>query len=398
MPLFLSQRLSNPKTPPYYQRTYSVYKYKYNIKYIQVQVYLFVMAENSELYDLLVRVKNGYDPGWAYYSRYDDNLDDIRFNEKNPGLSSVNIVFSDYDDYLKLYSDLLDEDDIYYLKLFLSNQYQNDFDRYQLQEEWEQGYVASYLNDENKELIDRIAYFISKDSVRMDFTNKSKLLYKEYEGEIDNIMWEWSDIEHNCRMDIIQDEIIDEFSNKFYNLGIKEVVPLYKYKCSVNTLIRLFDMFGLQSGTIFDLFKKILEVNQVSVGSYYNEMYWNTNCTNFDMESFNRSANWNLTRIYEHILDDEKFVDVEEFYDIKNAVDKEFGFDKWNKIKTKENLYFKVDDVDPATNKIIISFRNNESDDREEKRSMTYDELKRMETQYELFNEIKKLRKKIFLN
>ena len=211
-------------------------------------------------------------------------------------------------------------------------------------------------------------------------------------------MWEWSDIEHNCRMDIIQDEIIDEFSNKFYNLGIKEVVPLYKYKCSVNTLIRLFDMFGLQSGTIFDLFKKILEVNQVSVGSYYNEMYWNTNCTNFDMESFNRSANWNLTRIYEHILDDEKFVDVEEFYDIKNAVDKEFGFDKWNKIKTKENLYFKVDDVDPATNKIIISFRNNESDDREEKRSMTYDELKRMETQYELFNEIKKLRKKIFLN
>ena len=215
------------------------------------------MAENSELYDLLVRVKNGYDPGWAYYSRYDDNLDDIRFNEKKPGLSSVNIVFSDYDDYLKLYSNLLDEDDIYYLKLFLSNQYQNDFDRYQLREEWEQGYVASYLNDENKELIDRIAYFISKDSVRMDFANKSKLLYKEYEGEIDNIMWEWSDIEHNCRMDIIQDEIIDEFSNKFYNLGIKEVVPLYKYKCSVNTLIRLFDMFGLQSETIFDLFKKI---------------------------------------------------------------------------------------------------------------------------------------------
>ena len=156
-------------------------------------------------------------------------------------------------------------------------------------------------------------------------------------------------------------------------------------------------MFGLQSGTIFDLFKKILEVNKVSVNSYYNEMYWNTSCTNFDMESFNRSANWNLTRIYEHILDDEKFVDVEEFYNVKNAVEKEFGFDKWNKIKTKENLYFKVDDVDPSTNKIIISFRNNESDNREEKRSVTYDELHRMQTQYELFNEIRKIRDKIFL-
>ena len=154
-------------------------------------------------------------------------------------------------------------------------------------------------------------------------------------------------------------------------------------------------MFDLKSGTIFDVFKKILEVSKVSVNSYYGESYWNTNCDNFDMESFNRSANWNLTRIYDHILDDEKFVDVEEFYDIKNAVEKEFGFDKWNKIKTKENLYFKVDDVDPTTNKIIISFRNNENDNREEKRSVTYDELHRMQTQYELFNERRKIIKKL---
>jgi hypothetical protein len=44
------------------------------------------MEKTSEIYDLLLRVKNGYDPGWStYFSRYDDLLDDIRFNDKSPG-------------------------------------------------------------------------------------------------------------------------------------------------------------------------------------------------------------------------------------------------------------------------------------------------------------------------
>jgi hypothetical protein len=43
------------------------------------------MEKTSEIYDLLLRVKNGYDPGWStYFSRYDDLLDDINFNKKNP--------------------------------------------------------------------------------------------------------------------------------------------------------------------------------------------------------------------------------------------------------------------------------------------------------------------------
>jgi hypothetical protein len=53
-----------------------------------------------------------------------------------------------------------------------------------------------------------------------------------------------------------------------------------------------------------------------------------------------------------------------------------------------------IDDVDPKNNKIIITLRNSNSNNLEQNRSLTFNELKRMETQYELFNESKKIKKK----
>jgi len=50
-----------------------------------------------------------------------------------------------------------------------------------------------------------------------------------------------------------------------------------------------------------------------------------------------------------------------------------------------------VDKIDPKTNKIIVTFRNNMSDDREQKRSVDFEDLKRIETQYELFEQIKRI-------
>ena len=76
-------------------------------------------------------------------------------------------------------------------------------------------------------------------------------------------------------------------------------------------------------------------------------------------------------------------------------IEKEYGFDKWIKINTKENLYFNINEIDPKTNKITITIKNNNNT--EEVRSVTYDELQRMQTQYELFNEIRKIQDKIFL-
>ena len=85
-----------------------------------------------------------------------------------------------------------------------------------------------------------------------------------------------------------------------------------------------------------------------------------------------------------------------EFINIQQKVDKEYGFDNWLPIKTDKNKMFKVDKIDPKTNKIIISIRDNTinrnvSDQLSQKRSVDFEELKRLETQYELFEEIKRI-------
>ena len=359
------------------------------------------MEENSSIYDLLLKVKNGYDPGWStYYSRYDDLLDDIRFNDKSPGLSTVVITFRTYDDYFKLFDDdeLYDEDKRT-IQYFLNDQWSNENDSYELAQNWNDGYLQNYFDEENLELINNIVSILSNNSSKMSFEEKSQLIYDNFSDEVESITSEWSEIEHNCKIREIQKSLYEEFGNQFYTMGIREVSPLYKYRVSVNVLIRLFNMFNFQDKNIFDVLKNIIDNNGESYGSDYNEMYWNISCDDdeFDTEGFNRDANWYLSKIYDKILDDDKYVDVYEYFNIKDLIEKEYGFDKWIKINTKENLYFKVDDVDPETNKIIISFRNNESDNREEKRSVTYDELQRMQTQYELFNEIRKIQDKIFL-
>ena len=356
------------------------------------------MEENSEIYDLLLKVKNGYDPGWSsYYSRYDDLLDDIRFNDKSPGLSTVVITFRTYDDYFKLFDeDELYDEDIRTIQYFLNDQWENDnYDTYELAQNWNQGYLQNYFDEENLELINNIVSILSNNSSTISFEEKSQLMHDNFNDEVESITSEWSEIEHNCKINQIQKSLYEEFGNQFYTMGIREVSPLYKYRVSVNVLIRLFNMFNFQDKNIFDVLKNIIDNNGESYGSNYNEMYWNLGCDEFDTEGFNRNANWYLSKIYDAILDDDKYVDVYEYFHIKELIEKEYGFDKWIKINTKENLYFNINEIDPKTNKITITIKNNNNT--EEVRSVTYDELQRMQTQYELFNEIRKIQDKIFL-
>ena len=355
------------------------------------------MGENSEIYDLLTKVKNGYDPGWISYSKYDNLLDDIRFNEKTPGLSVVIIAFDNIDDYLDLYEDLTD-DDIYWIQRFLNGDYEPDSGRYEIQEGWSYGYIYEhYLNSENKEKIDKIVSMILKDSRNKSIGDRMSKFYDDFEDAAQNIYREWEYVEHNCKMDKGRQEVVDELGNNFINFGIREVSPLYKYRVSVNILIKLFDTIGNSSMSLKELLQYLIEKYHKSSYGWYHETYYSISCDDYDYESFNRNAEWYIDKTLEELYNSEEYLDVDEFFELKNIIEKDYGFDKWIRIPTKENLYFKVDEINPKTNKIVITFRNNESDNREEKRLVTYDELKRMQTQYELFNEIRKKRRKNFL-
>jgi hypothetical protein len=386
------------KTTPINQRTFVSINTNISVKVNKSKLFdiYFYMEETSKIYDLLLRVKNGYNPGWStYFSRYDDILDDIRFNDKSPGSSTVVIRFMSYDDYFKLFDeDELYDEDIRTIQYFLNNQWENDYDTYELSENWDGGHLQNYFNEENLELINNIVSILSNNSLKMSFEQKSQLIHDNFSDEVESITSEWSEIEHNCKISKIQELLYEEFGNQFYTMGIREESALYKYRVTVNSLIKLFNIFKLQDKNISDVLKEIIKINGESHGDNYNEMYWHTGCEDFDEESFNRDANRYLTKIYDKILDDDKYVDVYEYFHIKELIEKEYGFDKWNKINTKDDLYFNINEINPETNKINITIRSKNGD---EDRSVTYDELIRLQTQYELFNEIRKIQNKIFL-
>jgi hypothetical protein len=352
------------------------------------------MSENSEIYDLLVRVKNGYDPGWINLSGYDDLLEDIDFNRKNPGLSTVTIEFDEYDDFFDLFEDI-NSDDKSELRSFITNYYDNYYDYYRRDSsDWEYAYIYEFLNDENKERIDMLSDLTYKGGPDDDLRSKLKDLYDNFGSNIDEIISDWSQEEYDAKIKVIREDLKSEFSNLFVNFGIRDKYSFRSYTASVNILLRLFQVVGNKSQTLFQLLKSIIDRFDKNSHGWYNEMYYEASLKYFDEVSFNQSAKSSIDEMFDKLDGDEEHLDFEVYLYLLQLVKDEYGIDKWIPLKRDPNLSFRIDRVDPKTHKILISFKN-ENNNTEEKRSLTYDELKNLESQYELFNERRKIIKKL---
>jgi hypothetical protein len=343
----------------------------------------------SKVYELLVKIKNGYNPGWQSLGKYDSLLDDIVFNEKSPGLTKITIGFSDYEEYLKLFEDL-DQEDIHDVINNLDyDGYDNQY-RYETQGEWGEGRIYEYyLNDENKEKVDEIVSLLTKTPSDLSVEDRMGLFYDNFRDAADEITNAWATIESTCVGSKIYQELLDEFGNKFFTVGIIEVHPLRRYKTTVNTLIKLFNVVGNKSQTLEELLMSIIRKFDNDSHGGYDEMYWNTSCDDFDMVTFNGDAKWYIDRVYENIIDSNEYKDIYEYSEIISRIKSEYGFDKWIQSKLNPDLSFRIEDIDKKTNNLILIVKG--GDKAAEKRSMSYDEFKRFETQYELFEN-----KKIF--
>ena len=343
----------------------------------------------SKVYELLVKIKNGYDPGWRHLGSYDSLLDDIIFNEKSPGLTKITIGFSDYEEYLKLFEDL-DQDDIYDVINNLNYDGYDNQDRYETQGEWGEGRIYEYyLNNENKEKVDEIVSLLTKTPSDLSVEDRMGLFYDNFRDAADEITNAWATIESTCVGSKIYQELLDEFGNKFFTIGIIEVHPLRRYKTTVNTLIKLFNVVGNKSQTLEELLMSIIRKFDNDSHGGYDEMYWNTSCDDFDMVTFNGDAKWYIDRVYDKIVEGNEYKDIYEYSEIISRIKSEYGFDKWIQSKLNPDLIFRIEDIDKKTNNLILIVKG--GDKAAEKRSMSYDEFKRFETQYELFEN-----KKIF--
>jgi uncharacterized protein YihD (DUF1040 family) len=344
----------------------------------------------GETYEFLKSIYNGYEPRWNENGG-DKIIGEIKFNRSNPNNSIVVIEFNDEEDFLNIFD--LDENDIYEWRYYMSDYSNVDYDTYRYTEDWNEGDFFQYaFDDQNKEKLINIVrtFFPSTD---ITDTKKISLLANEIDSNfVDRVVDEYASEWETCVYNAARDEIRSEVENPFIKFGIKEKSLAYKYESTVGVLLTWYKQLKSEDVDLGGLLKGLIDkFDRNNYRGNWGEIRYNTDCHDWNNEAYQTYVSDRLDKIIEKYEEDERFVNYYEFIELQQKIDQEYGFGKWIPVKTDKNIYFKIDKIDPGTNKVIITFRNNQSDNREEQRSVEYDDLKRIETQYELFEEIKKI-------
>jgi hypothetical protein len=344
----------------------------------------------GKTFEFLKSVYYGYEPRWSENGG-DKIIDEIKFNSKSPSNSIVVIEFDNDEDFLNIFD--LDGDDIYEWRYYMSDYSNVDYDTYRYTEDWDEGDFIEYaFDDQNKEkLINIVRTFYPS----TDVTNRKKIseLMKEIDSNfVDRVVDEYASEWENCVYNSIRDEIRSELENPFIKFGIKQKSLAYKYETTVGVLLTWYKQLKSEDANLSGLLKEMIDkLDKNNYRGNWGELRYSTDCHDWNNDTYQSYVSNQIDKIIEKYEEDERFVDYYDFIELQQKVDQEYGFEKWIPVKTDENTYFKIDKIDPGTNKIIVTFRNNMSDEREQKRSVDFEDLKRIETQYELFEQIKRI-------
>lgn len=225
-----------------------IFKYPYLKPYVQD------IRGNSEIYDLLLKIKNGQKVNNWDANNFDPIVYDIKFNEQTPGKSRVKLKFDNYEDYWKLFD--LSDGDIWFANYVYSNYESYDFESEDfVDEDWKRGYLLRELNDENliklKEILKILSPELSQLRNDEEWEKSSSLLLTTFERESEEIMSDWLSERNNCKERGARKMMEDDCCNFFQNYGIFNMGNcFYSYVTTVSVLLSLYSMTGERHLTV----------------------------------------------------------------------------------------------------------------------------------------------------
>lgn len=336
----------------------------------------------SDVYKLLLAIKNGEKVTTNEMVRADDLIYGFRYNENNPIKSMIKIRFDNMEDYLKLFE--LDEYDID-LAVSVYSHYNNvnfvDYDHGY--NEWNEGYLLYEFSEENKIKFKQIVKLVLPSAVNLDEDSDKQEACKRVEDmfsrEIDYIISDWVDEQNECRNRGAKEWIEGDVCNYFDKFGIITQNCFYNYFSTVGILLSLYNTVKDKTFEIGDVFKD-LGYRANNLGGW-DENRWEIECNDFDSESFNRSVENQLDKILEKMEDSDDFVDVYKYSQIFDRITKNYNLN--HRYKTKTGREFFIRNIDPSTNKIIVQVNKKEGG--LEDRSYTEEEFNNFLISPELF-------------
>jgi len=348
----------------------------------EVKLVIDNIVGQSDVYKLLLAVKNGEKVTTNQMERADDLISGFRYNENNPIKSMVKIRFDDMEDYLKLFE--LDEYDVDFANRLYS--YYNDetfVDYDHGYNEWNEGYLIYYFSDENMNKFRKIVRIILPSAANLveDSEKEDACIKVEdmFSNEIDYITNDWVDEQNACRNRGAKEWVESDVCDYFNKFGIITQHCFYNYYTTVGILLSLYNTVKDKTLELGEVLKDIGHRDSNLGG--WGENRWDIECTDFDDESFNRVVEDQLDKILEKIEDSDDFVDVGKYSEIYDRITKEFKLN--GRYETKSGKEFFIRKIDPATNKIIVQVSKKEGG--MEDRSYTEEEFNNFLVSPELF-------------
>ena len=336
----------------------------------------------SDIYKLLLAIKNGEKVTTNQMERSDDLISGFRYNENSPIKSMVKIRFDDMEDYLKLFE--LNEYDIDFANRLYS--YYNDetfVDYDHGYNEWNEGYLIYYFSDENMNKFKQIIRLVLPSAANLvDDSEKEKACKRVedmFSNEIDYITNDWVDEQNECRTRGAKEWIEGDVCDYFNKFGIITQNCFSNYYTTVGILLSLYNTVNDKTLGLGEVFKD-LGHRASNVGGW-DENRWEIDCNDFDDESFNRVVEDQLDKILEKMEDSDDFIDVNKYSEIFDRITKNYNLN--HKYKTKTGREFFIRNIDPSTNKIIVQVNKKEGG--LEDRSYTEEEFNNFLVSPELF-------------
>lgn len=348
-------------------------------------------SNNSEIYDALVKIKNGEEISSYELERLDDLIYSYRFNSSVPGKSLVKLRFSDNEDYWKLFD--LSDDDIWFANGVYSNYDTFEFESSDwVDDDWKQGYLLREFGPENiskvSDILKLIAPKYSKLEDDEDFEQASNLLETMFERQVDEIKWEYTSERNNCKERGAKEMIESETCEAFQQYGIFSRGCFYSYYTTVSVLLSLYKMVNDTSLTIYEVLEKIGK--DINIGGSWHEYMYEQDCIDFDQESFDRNVDYQLEKIMDKLTDDEDFVDMKKFIDEVSPILDKYKVGKWYKTPKNPDLTFNIYDVDVKKQLLMVATQKPYSN--QDRRSYSPEDFNVFLYQPELFEQ-KKFRK-----
>jgi hypothetical protein len=287
---------------------------------------------------------------------------------------TLNLNFNNRDmDYWDLFEWNEGDGDKMYLDIALSSYGTGDiFDSYRAEEDWKEGYLYSYFDDEQMNRLQKYIKIINpklyectlglKERDSDDCRIKvSEFLSKTFERNVDDIINEHTyDLNADTELGI-KEYLERDYSDMFAQYGLPMTGTFYKKTVKLNDLMKTYQKYNPKFNIgIYSLLRRIINLENIDPPRIADNVY-EFGTGDYEYSSTKNAIEKLLDTMEETINENENLSgDYVEHYDF---IKKLGGFDKWFEMPGDKRYMIKITDLDMEDDRVTFALQNSETRD-----------------------------------